>query len=94
MKLLYSRELRKWVDPAAESKYALLHAQNEARHGRLAAALKALEKAISGDEKDGKVALECAKLRARYYERLGWPQWARHETSRIKDAFPPAYPLF
>lgn len=82
------------MDPAADSKYALLHARHEARAGRFAAALTALEKATGSDDKDGKVALECAKLRATYYEKLSWPHWARQETSRIKNAFPPAYPLF
>ena len=88
------RELRRWVDPAAEAKHALLHARREARAGRLAGALKALDKAANGDDKNGKDALECARLRARLYERLGWAHWARQETSRNKSAFPPAYPLF
>lgn len=93
--LVRGRELRKWVDPAADTKYALLHARREARAGRLAGALKALDKATSaGDDGSSKDALECGKLRAVLFERLGWAHWARQETSRIKDAFPPSYPLF
>ena len=87
------RELRKWVDPAAEAKHGLLHSRREARAGRLAGALKALDKACS-DDTNGKDALECAKLRAELYEKLGWAHWARQETSRIKTDFPPSYPLF
>lgn len=38
-------ELRKWVDTQADAAHAVLHARREARAGRLAGALKALEKA-------------------------------------------------
>ena len=41
------RALRKWVDTAEDGKHALLHARCEARAGRLAAALKALDKATT-----------------------------------------------
>ena len=41
------RALRKWVDTAEDGKHALLHARCEARAGRLAAALKALDKAAT-----------------------------------------------
>ena len=41
------RALRKWVDTAEDGKHALLHARCEARVGRLAAALRALDKATT-----------------------------------------------
>ena len=41
------RALRKWVDTAEDGKHALLHARCEARPGRFAAALKALDKAAT-----------------------------------------------
>jgi hypothetical protein len=41
------RALRKWVDTAEDGKHALLHARCEARAGRLAAAVKALDKAAT-----------------------------------------------
>ncbi len=37
-------ELRKWCDTSADAAHAVLHAQREARAGRLAGALKALDK--------------------------------------------------
>lgn len=37
-------ELRKWVDTSADAAHAVLHAKREARAGRLAGALKALDK--------------------------------------------------
>jgi hypothetical protein len=39
----YCRELRKWAD-TTEKAHATLHARREARAGRLASALRALEK--------------------------------------------------
>jgi hypothetical protein len=53
---------------------------------------RAVEKLASPEDKPpAKVVLE---FRAELFEELAWHHWARQEKSRIKDFFPPAYPLF
>ncbi|KAK9809052.1 hypothetical protein WJX72_008467 [[Myrmecia] bisecta] len=84
-------ELRKWAD-TAEGAGAVLHAKREARAGRLASALKALDKASDPDDKPA--TKEVLQLRAELFQQLGWPHWQQYEETRIKDYFPPAFPLF
>ncbi len=48
----------------------------------------------TAQDKDGQTAKQCAERRVAYFRALGWPHWARQEESRIRDAFPPSYPLF
>ena len=57
-----------------------------------ACSCRALEKAAAPEDKPP--AREVLQLRVELYDRLGWAHWARQERSRIKDAFPAAYPLF
>ena len=55
-------------------------------------ACRALDKVAAPEDKPP--TKEVLQLRADLFERLGWAHWARQEASRIKDAFPAAYPLF
>ncbi|GAB4814120.1 hypothetical protein N2152v2_001166 [Parachlorella kessleri] len=86
------RELRKWVDTSADAAHAVLHAQREARAGRLAGAVKALDKVSNPEDKPA--AREVLELRRDLFSRLGWAHWERQEARKIADAFPPSYPLF
>lgn len=81
-------ELRRWADPAAEGKHAVLLARREARAGRVAGAVRALEKAANPEDKPA--AREVLEQRKALFERLGWAHWARAEEARIRRAFPPA----
>ena len=91
--LATSAELRRWVDTAAAAAYVLLHARVEARAGRLAGALKALDKAEKNAEDDGKAPRkEAAEQRAALLARLGWAHWAAYEKARMRVRFPGAFP--
>lgn len=85
-------ELRKWVDPAAESAHALLLSKKEVRAGRLAAAYKALDKAASAEDKPA--PRDVLELRAGLLSKLGWEHWKSYEEGKIRKSFPPAYPPF
>lgn len=86
------KELRKWVDTAADEKYLVLHAKRERLAGRLASAYKVLEKAASPEDKPA--SKEVLELRAALLSQLGWAHWERQLRRRLISAFPPAYPLF
>ena len=55
-------------------------------------ACRALDKVAAPEDKPP--AKEVLQLRKELFERMGWAHWARQEASRIKEAFPAAYPLF
>ncbi len=81
-------ELRRWVDPAADAAHAALAARREARAGRPALALRALERA-DGEGAPARAALD---RRAALFKELGWEHWARAERDRARRAFPPGPP--
>lgn len=83
-------ELRKWADPAADAQRAVLLAKREMRSGRLAGALKALDKVAAPEDKPA--AREVLEQRESLLRQLGWEHWAKAERTRIKRAFPPGYP--
>lgn len=60
--------------------------------GRPCVSCRALDKLASPEDKPA--TKEVLELRANLLSRLGWHHWQRYEGSRIKDMFPPAYPLF
>lgn len=53
---------------------------------------RAVEKLANPEDKPA--PKEVLEFRVQLFEKLGWKHWARQEQSRIKDLFPPAYPLF
>lgn len=55
---------------------------------------RALDKLAAPEDKAGAGSREVLDYRAALLEKLGWSHWHRHETSRLKDLFPPSYPLF
>lgn len=85
-------ELRKWVDPAAEAKHAILLSKREAAAGRFASALKALDKAASPEDKP--TPKEVIEARSKLFEQLGWLHLETGERQRLLKAFPSSFPLF
>jgi tripeptidyl-peptidase II len=53
---------------------------------------RALDKLAAPEDKPA--SREVLEYRAELLKELGWDHWYRNELSRIKDLFPPAYPLF
>jgi hypothetical protein len=51
-----------------------------------------LEKSASPEDKPA--AKEVLLFRKELFQKLGWQHWAVQEESKIKDCFPPAFPLF
>lgn len=87
------QELQKWVDTAAEPEYARLRAGALARKGRLALAVRALDKALAdGKAKDQGRAL--SEERAALLGRLGWDLWRDWAAAKLFTHFPAKYPLF
>eukprot|EP00884_Botryococcus_braunii_P019412 jgi/Botrbrau1/6154/Bobra.331_2s0044.1 len=74
------------------------HGRKEGRPGSAdggwvaAGGIRALDKLAAPEDKPG--SKEVLQYRAELLKQLGWAHWHRHETSRLKDLFPPAYPLF
>lgn len=80
-------QLRRWVDPAADAAHCTLASRREARAGRTALALRALDKAANPEDKPaGKEVLE---KREELMRALGWEHWAGVESARKRFAFPP-----
>ncbi|PRW39066.1 Tripeptidyl-peptidase 2 isoform A [Chlorella sorokiniana] len=75
------RELRKWVDTAADEKYVLLHAKRDMLAGRLASAYRTLDKVASPEDKPA--AKDVLELRAQLLGQLGWAHWERHARRRM-----------
>lgn len=55
-------------------------------------ACRALEKSANPEDKPP--TKEVLNFRKELFQKLGWQHWALAEESRIKDYFPPAFPLF
>jgi len=83
-------ELRRWVDTASDSKHMLLHSRSEARSGRLAGALKALEKLADPEDKPAEASV--LDRQVELLDSLGWHHWATHFRGRKLDAFPSSLP--
>ena len=80
-------QLKRWVDPAADAAHCTLASRREARAGRAALALRALDKAANPEDKPaGKDVLE---RREELMKVLGWTHWAGVESARKNFAFPP-----
>ena len=79
-------QLRRWVDPNADTAYAVLVSRREARAGRTALALRALDKAAAPEDKPA--AKEVLERREELMRELGWQHWARVEHSRLRYSFP------
>lgn len=80
--------LQKWVDPAGEAAYAVLAAKYESRRGHHALALRALDKAINGE--DGNTpSREVWEMKKDALKALGLGHLVIAEQARIRKAFPP-----
>jgi tripeptidyl-peptidase-2 len=79
-------ELRRWVDPVADATHAPLAAKREERAGRIALALKAMDKAASPDDKPA--TKEVLERREELLRALGWEHWAYVEKTKRTMAFP------
>jgi tripeptidyl-peptidase II len=79
-------QLRRWVDPVADATHAPLAAKREERAGRTALALKAMEKAVSPDDKPA--TKEVLERREELLRALGWEHWAYMEKMKKRMAFP------
>ncbi|GIL53884.1 hypothetical protein Vafri_9378 [Volvox africanus] len=85
------QELRKWADTSSESAHLLLHAKVEARGGRYAAAIKALDKLLASDDKAVSTAAgreDISNLKHKLYLALGWGHWATLEKELQAVRFP------
>lgn len=72
--------------------YRRVGGRAELDHGRDGEGCRALDKLAAPEDKAG--SREVLDYRAGLLQQLGWAHWHRHETSRLKDLFPPSYPLF
>lgn len=86
------KDLKKWTDPSAETEYALFLSKREEKAGRLASAIKALEKVASPEDKPA--PRDVLERRAELFTKLGWQHWTQQELSKIRKAFSDTWPLF
>jgi tripeptidyl-peptidase II len=83
-------ELRKWIDLVSDPAHAGLASRREERAGRLAGALKAMEKSLKPE--DGPPKKSVLERRIKLLKQLGWDHWVNVEEARLQKAFPPGWP--
>ncbi|MBL9135086.1 MAG: S8 family serine peptidase [Verrucomicrobiales bacterium] len=83
------RELRRWVDTAADE-YVEVQLHDLEVHGRLGEALKRQRTRIEAEPTDR----DRREQAIRILERLGWDRWADHERQWLLRRYPKEFPFF